>query len=227
MNLKVKYISVSFYCIFIFLLIFVSGCIAPPRTNKPNDNENEVEIEEELEDLSLPDSIGFLPMLTEADNKLRDGDLIFKYAFSEQKKSMYDRNSEYVFLYWLKNKKLSLKGSTKCNIFAINTLYRAGFLTPKQNARTKDLMNERLFNDVFPVEDVSKPSQLVKGDLIIWNGHVIIFDTIAVVNKDLYAKAIWAGTSKRDNGKNIINNVIYGKYPLSGNFIVRRPIRKK
>lgn len=222
MNLKLNFITKFFpYAIFV-VLIFISGCIAPPRTNIPNDNT-----EEEFEDVSLPDSISYQSDLTEADTKLSNGNLILKYAFREQKKSMYAKNSEYVYLYWLKNKKLNLKGYTKCNIFAINTLYKAGFLCPKQNARTADLMNERLFNDIFPVTDVSKPSQLVKGDLIVWNGHVIIYDTIAVVNKDLYAKAIWAGTRKRDNGKNIINNVIYGKYPLSGNFIVRRPIRKK
>lgn len=165
--------------------------------------------------------------MKEEDSKLRNGDLILKYAFKEQRKPMYAKNSEYVYLYWLKNKKLSLKGRTKCNIFAINTLFRAGFLCPKQNARTSDLVNESLFNDVLPVVDVSKPSQLEKGDLIIWNGHVIIHDTVTTVNKDIYAKAIWAGTRKKDNGKNIINNVIYGKYPLSGSFIVRRPIRKK
>lgn len=224
MNLKLSIISKLLLYTIIIALIFVTGCIAPPRTNIPNDNND---TEEEFEDVSLPDSISYKTELTEADTKLSNGNLILKYALREQKKSMYAKNSEYVYLYWLKNKKLSLKGYTKCNIFAINTLFRAGFLCPKQNARTVDLMNERLFDDIFPVTDVSKPSQLEKGDLIVWNGHVIIYDTIAVVNKDLYAKAIWAGTRKRDNGKNIINNVIYGKYPLSGNFIVRRPIRKK
>lgn len=224
MNLKLSIISKLLLYTIIIALIFVTGCIAPPRTNIPNDNND---TEEEFEDVSLADSISYKTELTEADTKLSNGNLILKYALREQKKSMYAKNSEYVYLYWLKNKKLSLKGYTKCNIFAINTLFRAGFLCPKQNARTVDLMNERLFDDIFPVTDVSKPSQLEKGDLIVWNGHVIIYDTIAVVNKDLYAKAIWAGTRKRDNGKNIINNVIYGKYPLSGNFIVRRPIRKK
>ena len=224
MDLKTRLISKFIFFTIICLLIFETGCIAPPKTNIPKDEE---ETEEEIEDVSLPDSISYLSNLTEADYKLNNGDLIFKYAFREQQKSMYARNSDYVFLYWLKNKKLSLKGRTKCNIFAINSLFKAGFLTPNQNARTKDLMNESLFNDVFPVTDVSKPSQLVKGDLIVWNGHVIIFDTITTIKNDLYAKAIWAGTRRNDNGKNIINNVIYGKYPLSGNFIVRRPIKKK
>jgi uncharacterized protein YcfL len=210
-----KYLSL----IFLVLMFLLNGCMAPPHKNVPEENDEE--------DVILTDSSRNISILTAEDSKLRNGDIIFKYAFKEQQKSMYAKNSEYVYLYWLKNKKLSLKGHTKCNIFAINTLYKAGFLTPDQNARTVDLMNEKLFSDVFPVTNVSKPSQLKKGDLIIWNGHVIIYDTIAVVNKDLYAKAIWSGTRKRDNGNNVINNVIYGKYPLSGNFIVRRPIRKK
>lgn len=208
--------------LFLLPIFFLSGCIAPPNKNLPE--KEDIEIDDEL---GLPDSIGNISFLKEEDSKLRNGDLILKYAFKEQRKPMYAKNSEYVYLYWLKNKKLSLKGRTKCNIFAINTLFRAGFLCPKQNARTSDLVNESLFNDVLPVVDVSKPSQLEKGDLIIWNGHVIIHDTVTTVNKDIYAKAIWAGTRKKDNGKNIINNVIYGKYPLSGSFIVRRPIRKK
>lgn len=203
------------YTITISLLI-LSGCIAPTKRDIPDE-----------EDIGISDSLEVETYISEEDSRLRNGDLIFKYAFKEQKKKMYAKNSEYIYLYWLNNKKLYLKGNTKCNIFAINTLYRAGFLCPEQNARTADLMNERLFRDIFPIVNVSRPSQLKKGDLIVWNGHVIIYDTIAVVNKDLYAKAIWAGTRKKDNGKNIINNVIYGKYPLTGNFIVRRPIKKQ
>lgn len=207
-----KYFGYFIITVFIFFI----GCVAPPKTHKPSD-----------EDTELPDSSGLFQYLSEEDGKLNNGDLIFKYAFKEQKKQMYSKNSDYVYLYWIKNKKLSLKGYTKCNIFAINTLFKAGFLCPKENARTKDLMNEKLFQDVLPIADVSGPDDLEKGDLIIWNGHIIIYDTIVMINKDIYAKAIWAGTRKQDNGKNIINNVIYGKYPLSGNFIVRRPIKRK
>lgn len=197
-------------------LLILSGCIAPSKKDIPDE-----------EDIGISDSLDTESYISEEDSRLRNGDLIFKYAFKEQKKKMYAKNSDYIYLYWLNNKKLYLKGKTKCNIFAINTLYRAGFLCPEQNARTADLMNERLFSDIFPVVNVSRPSQLKKGDLIVWNGHVIIYDTIAVVNKATYAKAIWAGTRKKDNGKNIMNNVIYGKYPLSGDFIVRRPIKRQ
>jgi hypothetical protein len=42
----------------------------------------------------------------------------------------------------------------------------------------------------------------------------------------LYAQAWWSGTSQEDNNDNVINNVKYGKYPLKGNYIVRRPIKK-
>lgn len=223
-----KYILKYFLSIIFFALLIIEGCVAPPYRKPPVETEDEQEeVQIDLEDLGIPDSISYLPKLTEADSKLNNGDLIFKYAFKEQKKSMYAKNSEYVYLYWLKNKKLELKNHTKCNIFAINTLFKAGFKTPKTNARTKDLVDERLFNDVLPVENVRRPEDLRKGDLIIWNGHVIIHDTLVYIKKDIYSKAIWAGTSKRDNGKNIVNNVIYGKYPLSGNFIVRRPVRKK
>lgn len=221
------YNSKYFLYITFIAFILLTGCVATPHKNPPADTDDQEEVQIDLEDLELPDSISFMPNLTEADNRLGNGDLIFKYAFKEQKKSMYAKNSDYVYLYWLKNKKLKLKNRTKCNIFAINTLFRAGFRTPKTNARTKDLVDERLFTDELPVADVTKPGDLRKGDLIIWNGHIIIFDTLAMVKHDIYAKAIWAGTSKRDNGKNIMNNVIYGKYPLSGNFIVRRPVRKK
>lgn len=209
----------NYFLVLLFFAVLANGCIAPQRRNVPDEEDYE-------EDVSIPDSSEDYPYLNLDDGRLNDGDLIFKYAFREQRKSMYAKYSENVYLYWLKNKKLSLKGHTKCNIFAINTLFKAGFLCPSTNARTKDLMNTRLFNDVFPVTKVSKPSQLRKGDLIVWNGHVIIYDTVTLVNKKLYAKAIWAGTSKKDNGKNIRNNVIYGKYPLTGSFIVRRPIKK-
>lgn len=227
MKFGTKLIFKLFFYSLIAILLFAGGCIAPPRTQHTDTEDYEEEIEAEFEELSQPDSVGYLPYLTEADHKLSNGDVIFKYAFGEQQKKMYAKNSDCVYLYWLKNKKLELKGRTKCNIFAINTLFKAGFLTPKQNARTVDLMNESLFNDVFPVANVTKPSHLKKGDLIIWNGHVIIYDTLAMVKNDIYAKAIWAGTGRKDNGKTIRNNVCYGKYPLSGNFIVRRPIRKK
>ena len=200
-------------------LLYFAGCVAPVEHQKPED----ISIDS-IQFLAL-DSIQKLSNLE--DIKLSNGDLIFKYARLEQKNAMYAKDSDSTILYWLKNKALYLKGQTKCNIFAINTLHRAGFKCPNVNVRTIDLMDEDLFNDIFPVIRVRKPEDLEKGDMIVWNGHVILYHSFQIIKNDIYALAMWAGTSKMDNGKNVINNVIFGKYPLKGNFIVRRPIRIK
>lgn len=209
-----------FLCYLILLIptaLYLAGCIAPVK-------------QEPYEDISIDslqfstlDSIQKLSYLE--DRKLSNGDLIFKYARLEQRNPMYAKDSDSTILYWLKNKPLYLKGQTKCNIFAINTLYRAGFKCPTVNVRTKDLMDENLFNDIFPIIRVRKPEDLERGDLIVWYGHVILYHSFQIIKNDIYALAMWAGTTKKDNGKNVINNVIFGKYPLDGNFIVRRPIK--
>ena len=206
------------YLLIIILLplLIYEGCTPPVI----------IENEEKDMDITLPDSIKLYSNDLVEDKKLSDGNLIFKYARIEQKNSMYEKNSDSVSLYWI-NKKIALKNHTKCNIFALNTLFKAGFLCPKENARTTDLMNTNLFEDVLPVAKVHRPDDLEKGDLIIWYGHVIIFDSVVTINKDLYALAIWAGTRQKNNGKNTINNVTYGRYPLSGDFLVRRPIKKR
>ena len=156
---------------------------------------------------------------------LEDGDLIIKTAKLEQKNEMYSPDVDSTLLYWI-SKVIALKNHSKCNIFALNTLYKAGFKCPKQNARTVDLMNETLFSDILPVINISSLDEIKKGDLIVWNGHVIIFESLDRINNDDYAVAIWAGTRRSDNGKTILNNVCYGRYPLKGNFIIRRPVRK-
>ncbi|MGB9696764.1 MAG: hypothetical protein ACP5P3_07310 [Ignavibacteria bacterium] len=214
------YISKHFLYYLIVLIptvLYFAGCVAPVEQERPED------ILIDSVQFSILDSIQKLSYLE--DRKLSNGDLIFKYARLEQKNSMYAKDSDSTILYWLKNKPLYLKGQTKCNIFAINTLYRAGFKYPNVNVRTKDLMDEDLFNDIFPVIRVRKPEDLEKGDLIVWYGHVILYHSFQIIKNDIYALAMWAGTTKKDNGKNVINNVIFGKYPLSGNFIVRRPIK--
>lgn len=209
----------SFYYLVVLLLttLYIAGCIAPVEQEQPED------ISIDSVQFATLDSLQKLSYIE--DRKLGNGDLIFKYAKLEQKNPMYAKDSDSTLLYWLKNKVLYLKGQTKCNIFAINTLYRAGFKCPDVNVRTKDLMSEDLFNDIFPVIRVRKPEDLEKGDLIVWYGHVIIYHSFQIIKNDIYALAIWAGTTKKDNGKNVINNVMFGKYPLNGNFIVRRPIR--
>ena len=153
---------------------------------------------------------------------------INKTAEEEQLNPMYSISEDTAFLYWLDNQIITLNNSTKCNIFALNVLYKAGFKCPEINTLTYDLMDTSRFKDIFPLINFEDETDLVNkirpGDLIIWNGHVIIFESLEKIKERLYAVAWWAGTRQEDNGENIINNVIHGKYPLDGNFIVRRPV---
>ncbi len=155
-----------------------------------------------------------------------EGALIINTAKEEQQNEMYSKTKDTTYLYWLNNKLILLKNQTKCNIFALNTLFKAGFKTPTVNALTRDLVDTSKFADILPVIGISDPELARKGDLIVWNGHVIIFDELTKIIEDSYAKAWWAGTSQADNGDNVINNVIYGKYKLSGHYIIRRPLKK-
>ena len=154
------------------------------------------------------------------------GALIIQTAAEEQQNKMYSPKRDSVYLYWLDNQLLVIKNTTKCNIYALNTLYKAGFKTPTVNALTRDLMDNTKFTDVLPIVNISDPEEIIKGDLVIWYGHVIIFDYLVKKKNKLYAQAWWSGTSQADNNDNVINNVKYGKYPLKGNYIVRRPIKK-
>lgn len=153
------------------------------------------------------------------------GAAILNIAEKEQQNEMYSPSVDTTHLYWI-NKKIVLKGATKCNIFALNTLYKAGFKTPAVNALCKDLSDTSKFREIFPVVGINEPESAKKGDLVVWKGHVIIFEALVKIKKDLYALAWWSGTRQADNGDNIINNVCHGKYKLNGNYIVRRPIKK-
>lgn len=150
--------------------------------------------------------------------------LITDAAMSEQENPMYSKTHDSTYLYWLDNRLVILRNQSKCNIFALNTLYIAGFKTPDVNTLTNDLMDESRFNDIFPVVKIENPDEIRQGDLLVWYGHMIIFDYLIKRNGRYYAQAWWAGTRQPDNGENIINNVIYGKYPLKEFFIVRRPV---
>lgn len=154
------------------------------------------------------------------------GSLIISAAEAEQQNPMYAKSQDSTYLYWLDNKLILLNGQTKCNIYALNTLFKAGFKTPDVNVLTRDLMDENKFKDIFPIVGISEPELARKGDLIAWNGHVIIFEHLVKVKNDTYAQAWWAGTRRADNGENIINNVCYGKYKLSGHYLIRRPVIK-
>lgn len=153
--------------------------------------------------------------------------VIFETAKLEQENSMYSVDSDTTLLYWLDNMPAELSGFTKCNVYALNVLKRAGYKTPDENCLTSDMFDTSMYNDVFPVAGVNQIDLAEPGDLIVWNGHVIIFEKIVSAGGDEYALGWWAGTRQEDNGNNIQNNVCYGKYPLDGDFIIRRPVRKK
>jgi len=163
---------------------------------------------------------------TEVSYEEAHGAIILNMAQEEQNNEMYARSSDSTCLYWLNNRCIKLKNRTKCNIFALNVLYRSGFKTPQTNALTKDLVDTSKFQDILPVVGISDPETAKKGDLIAWNGHVIIFDYLEEIKSDIYAHAWWAGTSQKDNGDNIVNNVVYGKYKLNGYYVIRRPVKK-
>lgn len=153
------------------------------------------------------------------------GAAILNVAEKEQQNEMYSPSIDTTHLYWI-NKKIVLKGATKCNIFALNTIYKAGFRTPTVNALTRDLVDTSKFKDIFPIIGISDPESARKGDLIVWNGHVIIFESLINIKKENYAMAWWSGTKQADNGDNILNNVCHGKYKLTGYYVVRRPVKK-
>lgn len=190
----------------IYLLIFVSGLLVGCSASKYEDKEEKIEIE-----VKPGEEQGFL---------------IMEVAKEEQKNEMYSPKEDSTYLYWLDNRLIIFYNTTKCNIYALNTLYKAGFKCPDVNALTKDLMDETRFQDIFPVVSISDPEEIMKGDIIVWFGHVIIFDYLIKKKSKIYAQAWWSGTGQEDNNNNVINNVKYGKYPLKGNYIVRRPMKR-
>lgn len=199
---------------YLFLLlsfsIYLTGCFPASRTR---DEDPETTTEENPE----------TPIYTSDETA---GAAIINIAKDEQQNEMYAPKVKDTYLYWLDNKLIKLSNSTKCNIFALNVLYKAGFRTPKVNALTKDLVDTSKFKDVLPVIGISNPQNASKGDLIVWNGHVIIFESLVKIKKDMYAVAWWAGTHQSDNGDNVMNNVCYGKYKLNGYYVIRRPVKK-
>ncbi|HMR40993.1 MAG TPA: hypothetical protein PKA90_11245 [Ignavibacteria bacterium] len=153
-------------------------------------------------------------------------DIIF-FAASEQSNEMYSSLKDTSYLYWLDDQLLITDGSTKCNIFALNVLYKSGYKTPDVNTLCADLFDTAFAADILPVIGINTIEDAKTGDLIVWSYHVIIFETALNIYGKEYAYGWWAGTRSEDNGENILNNVCHGKYPLSGEFIVRRPVRKQ
>ena len=194
--------------------LYLIGCFPASRTEDDN-----TETTEETTEESNPEVTGV--------DESADGAKIMSIAASEQNREMYSPQKDTTYLYWLNNQLAMLKGYTKCNIFALNVLYKSGFKTPRENTLCRDLVDTTRFRDILPVVGVMDISGAKKGDLIVWKHHVIIFEAMTQkIKNDLYVTAWWAGTRQKDNGENIRNNVIYGKYKLSGSFIVRRPLKK-
>lgn len=201
----------------IYSLVFVlSSCTPSGKTYDKEGNEETEEKEEKKKEEKKEVS-------EEAE---ANGALIMNAAKAEQENKMYSPSVDSTYLYWLGNRLLILNNHTKCNIYALNTLFKAGFKTPKVNALTYDLADTSKFTDILPVEGISDPEKARKGDLLVWNGHVIIFESLFKIKDIFYCNAWWAGTSLADNGENIINNVIYGKYKLNRYFVIRRPVKK-
>lgn len=203
-------------CLVLITASMLAGCVASPRHPK---NENR---EKEKDSISVSFNEEEENQDVDASNP-EVSNLIIKTALKEREKEMYSPDADTTFLYWLNNKPIFLRKTTKCNIFALNTLYKAGYKTPKTNALSKDLYNDELFQDIMPIVKIKSIEEILKGDLVVWKSHVIIFESLTYIKDDPYAKGIWAGTSKKDNGTTVKNNVMHGKYPLKGNFVVRRP----
>ncbi|MEP7146214.1 MAG: hypothetical protein ABI792_04305 [bacterium] len=154
------------------------------------------------------------------------GNTILNIAKSEQNNKMYSPDVDSTYLYWLNNDLIFLNGSTKCNIFALNVLYKSGFKTPEVNALSRDLFDTANFRDILPVIAVNEITGARAGDIIAWRYHVIIFEALLTIREEQYAKGYWAGTRQKDNERNVKNNVCHGKYKLSSDYVVRRPGKK-
>ncbi len=163
---------------------------------------------------------------TESAKEAEYKEAIFIAALQEQSNPMYRKEADTTLLYWLGNYEAQLSGYTKCNVFALNVLEKAGYLTPDENCTTRELFDTTQYTDILPVIAIDQHDAALPGDLIVWNGHVIIFEKTVVAGGELYAQGWWAGTRQNDNGENIKNNVCYGKYRLNGNYLVRRPQKK-
>lgn len=163
--------------------------------------------------------------VTKTKTENEESSIILNTAQSEQINEMYSPDIDSTYLYWLDNDLIILNGSTKCNIFALNVLYKSGFKTPDENALARDLFDTANYKEILPVIGVNEITNARKGDLVVWYGHVIIFESATEINGEEYAVAWWAGTQIQDNDDNIRNNVCYGKYRLDGEYVVRRPVK--
>jgi len=91
---------------------------------------------------------------------------IVEIAKEEQKNEMYSTSNDSTFYYWLNNQIHTLENFSKCNIFAMNVLYKAGCKCPEVNVTTYDLMDTTMFGDILPLVKVSDGKNILKGDLL-------------------------------------------------------------
>lgn len=208
-NLGIKNLQILFISGIFILALILNGCSSSSGTSE---DENSADTEEQS---------GSKEKTFEA-----TGSDIIYYAGSEQENEMYSSLKDTTYLYWLNDLQLITYGSTKCNIFALNVLYKSGYKTPDVNTLCSDLYDTNFAADIMPVVGINSIENARTGDLIIWNYHVIIFETALNIYGREYALGWWAGTRNDDNGENIRNNVCHGKYPLNDEYIVRRPLKK-
>ncbi|MEO8514894.1 MAG: hypothetical protein ABI543_15150, partial [Ignavibacteria bacterium] len=138
--------------------LYLTGCFPASRTEE--DTEDKTETTEEKNDEGKNDE-GKNNEVTETGDA--NGAKIMKIAASEQNKEWYSPSVDSTYLYWLNNQLIVLNGSTKCNIFALNVLYKSGFKTPKVNALCRDLVDKDKFTDILPIVGVSDISSAQKG----------------------------------------------------------------
>lgn len=208
-NLGIKNLQILLITGFFIFILSLNGCSSSSETSE-DDNSADKE-----------DQSGSKDKTFEA-----TGSEIIYYAGTEQANEMYSSLKDTSYLYWLNDQLLITNGSTKCNIFALNVLYKSGYKTPDVNTLCSDLFDTTFAADILPVIGINTIEDARTGDLIVWSYHVIILETVVNIYGEEYAYGWWAGTRNEDNGENIKNNVCHGKYPLNGDFIVRRPMKK-
>jgi len=211
--LKFKISNFKFFAVAIISVLFVlSGCSGSGEySEEKDDSENNNKVKSKTTGSTSELEIE------------RKGIQIVETAKEEQKNEMYSSSNDSTYLYWINS---PIYGNfSKCNIFAMNVLFKAGCKCPDENTTTYDLMDTSRFNDFLPVIKVDEGERMFKGDLVIWNGHVIIFESYVYEGNNEYVVAWWGGSKQTNNGIDIINDVAHGRYPLLDGYIVRRPIR--
>jgi hypothetical protein len=92
------------------VLITVSGCSSSKQSKEEDTSDENIQSNNENENLS-------------------SGDLILLTAEHERDNEMYSPSADTTYLYWLNNKPVQLRNTTKCNIFVPAIYYTAMLLT--------------------------------------------------------------------------------------------------